>query len=704
MRRAALLSLFTTLAVVLASTGQRRESPRKARLDPYGDPLPPGARQRLGTLRFRVQEGASAVALSPDGKTFAVSEKDRIAFYDAALGKLVRAIPTGDDSQVEELGFLDNGRKLFCIDGSSVHLRDVASGKTLATWSPDDARSLPRLVSFTPDGNRFAVGYIGAVEKVRPVIAYDLDTKKELARVTAVQNSEIWAALSPDARTLATGGRHVAEEAEAEKLSRTVQVWDVATGKERLRFQAAGEGPVSGVFSPDGKWLALEGFKPALQLWNAFTGKLCWQADSDWDRTALAFFSPNGERIYAASTHGDLRIWEVATGKVIGGRGHKAEDLVGVVFRPDGKVRAWNHSRQTLFVWDPLTGAPLTPAGGHTAPIHALGFSSDGQVLCSLDEAGLLCRWQTRTGKRLAEFDLRPYLQQRFRVIQSVGPGGGVIWFYGKAAFAPDCRHLIMPADGLVVVDPADGMMWAAFGREHLRKAEVVQVVFSADGSKLGAFLSPGWHSKERSIPVLIWDTRTRKELNAVMARFPDARPEKLTRFVFGALSADGKRAAVATVAQTTEKPVPTELTSWDLATATKLGTCTLPWDGEVALAFAPDGESVVATGRGNELFVYSVVTGAHLGKIEGPWESITAGPVFGRNGRMLAIATDGKGGPAVRVLEWPSRAERLVFRAPPCGTRALAFSPDDRTLASGHGDTTVLLWDLTGKSGWGPR
>jgi WD40 repeat protein len=695
-RPAAFLSLFTALPVVLASAGQAPEAAKRARLDPSGDPLPRGARQRLGTLRFRVPASASAVALSPDGKTFAVSESDRIVFYDAASGKRTRTIAGMAETEVEVLVFADNGRKLISVGSKGILIQDVSSGKPLSAWPADDSRFFPKLVSFSADGSRCTIGQRGT-EVARQPVVHDLAAKKQLVRVAAVQNFGIWAALSPDGRTLVTGGEHGDDDqAEVEKLTRTVQVWDVATAREKVRLKAAGERVVNGTLSPDGEWLALAGFKPVVQVWNASTGKLSWQADSAWDQAPSAFgFSPDGKRVYAANTGGDLGIWEVSSGKVVGREGKKVHAAIGVGFRPDGKGLAWGLRRRVLHVWDPLTGASLTP-GGHTGPIHALGFCGDGKCLYSLDEAGLLRRWQTGTGKRLADFDLRPSLRQSFR---SFTRGLETVWIYGKAAFSSDSRQLVVPADGLVVIDPLNGKNNAVLGREHTRKTVHMQVALSADGSRIGAFFGPGCHFKGNSAPALIWDTATNKPIYGVTVHFEDAPPEKSDRQAFGVLSRDGKRVAVAVVLRTEGKRKAT-LTGWDLPGGKKLGTCTLPWSEEFSLAFAPNGQTVVAAAPGKELFVCDVVMGAYVGRIEGPWDSITAGPVFSRNGRMLAIATDGEGGPAVRVLEWPSRAERLVFPAPPDGTGALAFSPDDRTLASGHSDTTVLLWDLTGKSG----
>src|SRR5258707_4629941 len=45
-----------------------REVPA-ARTDLYGDPLPPGSRARMGSLRYYMGRGTSTVAFAPDGRT-----------------------------------------------------------------------------------------------------------------------------------------------------------------------------------------------------------------------------------------------------------------------------------------------------------------------------------------------------------------------------------------------------------------------------------------------------------------------------------------------------------------------------------------------------------------------------------------------------------------------------------------------------------
>src|SRR5215469_12758015 len=66
----------------------------KGGVDRYGDPLPPGAVARLGTVRYRF--GGSSAAFLPDGRTV-VSVRDGSAIYlwDARTGRLLRRIDTG---------------------------------------------------------------------------------------------------------------------------------------------------------------------------------------------------------------------------------------------------------------------------------------------------------------------------------------------------------------------------------------------------------------------------------------------------------------------------------------------------------------------------------------------------------------------------------------------------------------------------------
>jgi WD40 repeat protein len=67
----------------------------------------------------------------------------------------------------------------------------------------------------------------------------------------------------------------------------------------------------------------------------------------------------------------------------------------------------------------------------------------------------------------------------------------------------------------------------------------------------------------------------------------------------------------------------------------------------------------------------------------------------FSPDGRMLAIAAEGG---TIRLVETASGKERARLTGHSGEVTALSFAPDGRRLASGSYDTTILVWDVTGR------
>jgi WD40 repeat protein len=135
-----------------------------ARADAYGDPLPPGALLRLGTVRWRAC--ARFLAFTPDGKTLVTGEMnaDRvIRFWDAATGRETGMLRP--PSHVTAFALAPDGKSAAMNTGwesKGVVFVSVPDGKELRRI--EDASTYFHFLCFSPDGKSLAgVGNDGVV-------------------------------------------------------------------------------------------------------------------------------------------------------------------------------------------------------------------------------------------------------------------------------------------------------------------------------------------------------------------------------------------------------------------------------------------------------------------------------------------------------------------------------------------------------------
>jgi WD40 repeat protein len=642
--------------------------PRPVRVDEHGDPLPPGAVARLGTLRFRDDGWVRALAYAPDGKTLASAGWRHIHLWDAATGKLRRRF-LGDNVRVHCLAFSTDGRWLASGgDDGLIRLWDAATGKEVRQLrghqvNPEEKQGEVNDLAFASDSKTLVSAGRDATVRL-----WDVASGKEVRQYKGHSTSIISLALSPDGKLLAGyygGPGNVG----------FVKLWEVRTGKELPQLNHLCW-VRSLAFSPDSKTLATAGGVEArdtpVVLWDVVTGKQVRSFERKKHWPVCVAFSYDGKTLASGGWDNTVRLWDVATGKETRRLGNFIYPVTKLALAPDSKhIAVAGNTDQAVHVRE-ITAKP-PPSAGHVNGVQFATFSPDGRLLAT-SAFGDVRVWDVATRKEV-------------RRIEANNIQGSAL------SFLPDGKHLLVAGrDGRIV-------LWEiATGRElwHLNDSKlpggtIYGAALSADGKLLVADVEQhmGFGASERGL--VVWDVATRKELR---------RLDSPLRWVGGlAFSPDGRTLAAAAVDSECC------LLTWDVPTGRprlRFGNRSVSIDGAT---FSPDGKLLAGPCADGHVHLWEAASGVKRLTLKSNYP-VTA-VAFSPDGRVLATINNGsyRGVPPVReedvttIRFWDiaTGKELRELTGHLKAITTLAFSPGGKYLVSGSYDTTALLWDVSG-------
>ncbi len=317
-------------------TVKARALSQPPRTDRYGDPLPPEAAMRLGTVRFRQASSLKRIIYSSDGQLVVTeAEQDILVVRGARDGKMVRQIAFGSEGVIDFS--LSPDEKTIATAGFRLELKrnavanhltftDMATGQTVRRGEWDDQDNVEN-VAYLPDGKTVATVNIKGV----------------------------------------------------------LRLWDVATAKVRHE-ERLGEGRFRDAmaFSRDARSRMLAiAWGQTIDLWDVVQLRRTRRItlDGRYDPNCLEF-SPDGTTLAAgvASRGSEIRLWRVSDGNLIGRfKSRKNAHVSYMAYSPDGK--APGRDRQ----WRPACVLRHRDRAG-AGPVTGRSFGRRA--------AGLLIRWK----------------------------------------------------------------------------------------------------------------------------------------------------------------------------------------------------------------------------------------------------------------------------------------------------------------------
>lgn len=464
-------------------------APTTLRVSPSGKWLVSASQS--GAIKLRnMLEGREALALtnmgdivafSPDERWLLMARRSgRVWFW--SLDNLSEVGPALESSNmVQVLACLPDGQRFVTVGDGKLRVWDLTTRRQIEEHK-------------VPAGTRVVAssdaGKVAATTDHRHIVLWERGV--ETNRVFDTQNIFAGHAMpfsfSPDGRLLASAVSLLSG------AQFTVQIWDVASGRQITNYAAHIDYITSLTFSPDGQHVATTGYDQVTEVWETRSWRNAAVLRGHLKNVLAAAFFPDQRRLVTSGEDETLKLWdwarpiskknrvtlpEAATSELISGG--RDSEYFGCA-SPEHSILALGTPAGKGVLVDAVRGRIAREFAFTEGPVTKVAAGPQAAILAFANRLGSVSLWDTRSASNLCTFELSS--------TQSVH----------QLAFAPNGRWLVASgSNGLF-------RLWDVPARVELeawrdKTTHVATLLFSPDS----AILANG----HRSGRIRLWDVGT---------------------------------------------------------------------------------------------------------------------------------------------------------------------------------------------------
>ncbi|NUT90526.1 MAG: helix-turn-helix domain-containing protein [Saccharothrix sp.] len=327
--------------------------------------------------------GAYSVAMSPDGSVLASAGTDgRLALWSIPQRTSLPDPPVHSTSTRTGLG-----NTAFARNGTLI----ATSARHVLIWSADQLPIRPGNTAVALEYDD--TGTLHALQRTGALTTWLNDSSLRVAERRELVGDGTWSAtgvFSPDGRKVAVGAP-----------GGPVAVWNVTGGRPsqlRLSGWPPGAALRMGAFSADGR-----------AVLPVVTGQpvAVWDTDRPDEATVLlgseytdyvtsAEFIPGGSLVALGDQRGKVKVWSRHDVRWVAELDHSGP-VMSIATSPDGRLLATSGVDRVVVLWDTGTWREVARMSGHVTTVRHAEFSPDGARLATAGADGTIVLWDVAT-------------------------------------------------------------------------------------------------------------------------------------------------------------------------------------------------------------------------------------------------------------------------------------------------------------------